>query len=150
LGEQHDDITVKALYLGNLCARGDEEKIQDFINETDPQELQEILNCSPDQQWNGTCLHVLLNWITGDKAISLFGLLVRHGATFRRDGYNSFPWQRLGSVWITPVQYTQIGERNQEEFEETSANIRRIYNFEDNNDEDDSDQDDNNRGELIV
>ena len=129
-GEPYDDLTVKTLYLGNLCARGDEEKINAFIHETDIEELREVLNHGPDEQWNCTCLHMLLNWNKGDKAVTLFRLLVEHGAEYERDGYGYFPWQQLGTVWITPVEYVQLGDRNQDEFEQTCATLREMYSLE--------------------
>ena len=129
--EYVDDLTTKALYLGNLCARGDINQIKTFIRETDPEELREILNCAPDQQWNSTCLHMLMNWNTGNKALEMFELLVEHGAEYKRDGYGSFPWQHLGSLWITPVEYVQLSERNEDEFEETRSTLREMYNLDD-------------------
>ena len=48
--EKVDDLTVKALYLGNLCARGDLAGVKRFLRETEekePEELDNILNHCP-------------------------------------------------------------------------------------------------------
>ena len=138
-----DDFTARTLYLGHLCAGGNIERIQAFVRETEPQDLREILNCAPDQQWNGTCLHMLLGWNTGATALEMFELLVEHGAEYVRDGYGFYPWQKLGYVWITPIDYIEIGERDQDEFEETIENLRFMYHLDDYEGEDqDQDYDD--------
>ena len=126
-----DELTVKTVYFGNLCARGDIKQIKTFIRETEPQELREVLNCAPEKQWYGTCLHMVMYWNTGVKALELFELLVEHGAEYKRDGYSSFPWGQLGSIWITPVETIQLGDRNEDEFEETRSTIRELYNLDD-------------------
>lgn len=140
-GEHVDDLTAKALCLGNLCARGDMEQLKAFIRETGSQELREILNCAPDQQWNSTCLHMVMNWNTGAKALEMFELLVEHGAEYKRDGYGCFPWQKLAYVWITPVEFIPLGDRDEGEFEETRANLVEMY-YLDHYEEDQEDQDD--------
>ena len=128
-GEHIDDLTANALCLGNLCARGDIEQLKAFIRETEPQELREILNCAPDQQWNSTCLHMVMNWNTGTEALEMFELLVEHGAEYKRDGYDCFPWQKLASLWITPVEFIPLGDRDEGEFEETRANLVEMYDL---------------------
>ena len=57
-----DDTTIMALYLGNLCARGDLEKVEMFIQEHEsyPQHLHAILNCAPED--HGNCLHMVMYW----------------------------------------------------------------------------------------
>ena len=130
-GERVDELTAKTVYLGNLCARGDIFKIKTFIRETEPQELREVLNCAPEQQWYGTCLHMVMYWNTGVRALEMFELLVEHGAEYKRDAYGSFPWGQLGSIWITPVESIELGDRNEDEFEETRSTIRELYNLDD-------------------
>lgn len=129
--EPVDDLTVNALYLGYLCAGGNIERIKAFVRETEPRDLREILNCAPDLQWNGTCLHMLLGWNTGAEAHEIFDFLVQHGAEYVRDGYGFYPWQKLGFVWITPIDYIEIGERDQDEFEETIETLRFMYHLDD-------------------
>ena len=130
-GEHIDDLTANALYLGNLCARGDMNQIKSFIRGTEIEEMREILNCAPEQQWYGTCLHMVMYWNTGAKALEMFELLVEHGAEYKRDSYGSFPWGQLGSIWITPVDNISLGPRNEDEFEETRATLREMYNLDD-------------------
>ena len=124
-----DDITIKALYLGNLCSRGDLEKIKGFIRETDPGQLLEILNCAPYEQWHGTCLHMLLKWNTGDKAIALFKLLVEHGAEYIRNHYDKYPWQIDSTEWTLSFAHINLGNRNCEEFRHTYETLIQMYSL---------------------
>jgi len=135
-GEPDDDFSIKTIYVGNLCARGDINQIKTFIRKTDPEELREILNCAPEQQWNGTCLNMLLNWNTGVKALEIFELLIEHGAEYSRDGYGFYPWQKLGSLWITPIEHVQLGDRDQDEFEETIVTLHQMYDLEEYEEDD--------------
>lgn len=141
IDEPVDDLTARALYLGYLCAGGNIERIKAFIRETEPEDLREILNCAPDLQWNGTSLHMLLSWNTGAEAHEIFDLLVQHGAEYVRDGYGFYPWQKLGSVWITPIEYVEIGERNEEEFQQTIETLRFMYHLDEYEGDQDQEQD---------
>ena len=94
-----DDLAVKPLYLGHLCARGDIVEVRNFLQEIDPDDLEQILNAAPHEQWYGTCLHMVTYWNTGDKAIELFKLLVLHGAKPVEDYYGYFPWDMLRSLY---------------------------------------------------
>ena len=80
-----DDLEIKTLYLGNLCA-GDLDAIKELRRTTDPEEFMILLNEAPHDQWNGTALHMALYWNTGDQAKNLFHFLVEHGAEYTRDG----------------------------------------------------------------
>lgn len=76
---------------------------------------------------NRTCLHILLTWNTGDKAISLFQLLVENGGKYIRDNKGFFPWHKISSTWITPIEFIKLGERNHLEFEETLTILPTMY-----------------------
>ena len=123
-----NELSVKTHYLGNLCARGDINKVRAFLDETSPQELKKILNARPYDQWEGSCLHMVGYWNTGDKAIELFDLLYMYGAQFHQDGYDNFPWQSSADLWITPIVGADLGKRNTQEFKDTVLRLYRMYN----------------------
>jgi len=128
-----DNITINALYLGNLCAQGDAEKIDVFIREHETKELRKILNCAPYEQWHGTCLHMLLKWNTGDKAIALFKLLVAHGAEYIRNHYNKYPWQIDSKEWTFSFAHINLGDRNCDEFRHTYETLIAMYSLDNSN-----------------
>jgi hypothetical protein len=134
---EKSELTVTTLYFGNLCAMGDEEKIKSFIQETEPDRLRHILNHCPEEQWYGNCLHMLLFWNTGDKAISLFKLLVDHGAIeYTRNYYNVYPWQINAPSWIVPFGNVVLGNRDIDEFRDTYEAIERLFPLEQYTDSD--------------
>jgi hypothetical protein len=128
-----DDTTIMALYLGNLCARGDLEKIKGFIQEHEsyPQHLHAILNCAPYEQWYGNCLHMVMFWNTGDNAMSLFTLLASHGAEYVRNDYEVFPCQIHAPMYIAPINGQLLGIRNIAEFQDTYQTLILQYGLDD-------------------
>ena len=114
-----------------LVLIGDEEKIKLFIRETKAHELGDVLNCCPYEQWYGNCLHMLLFWNTGDKAITLFKLLDDHGARYIRNYYGLYPWQINASSWFVPFGNVNLGVRDKDEFRDTYAALVRMYSFDD-------------------
>ena len=125
--ESTDELSVKAHYLGYLCARGDIVKIKRFILQNRAGELEEIVNHRPEKQWKGTCLHMVTYWNTGDKALEMFKLLVTHGAIFYEDGYGKFPWEITGVRWLAPITMSYLGERDMNEFTSTITDLCRMY-----------------------
>ena len=107
-----DELTVKTAFLGYLCSRGDLEGIKSFIRETDSGELRTVLNNRLDIFLSGTCLHQVLEWNTGNRAIEIFSLLVEHGAEFHRDRGGYYPWVvMLHARWFHPlVRSILLGE----------------------------------------
>ena len=128
-----DDTTIMALYLGNLCARGDLEKVEMFIQEHEsyPQHLHAILNCTPYDQWYGNCLHMVMFWNTGDNAMSLFTLLASHGAEYIRNYYEVFPCQIHAPVYIAPINGVDLGARTVAEFQDTYQTLILEYGLDD-------------------
>ena len=128
-----DDTTIMALYLGNLCARGDLEKVEMFIQEHEsyPQHLHAILNCAPYEQWYGNCLHMVMFWNTGDNAMSLFTLLASHGAEYIRNYYEVFPCQTHAPVYIAPINGVDLGYRDVAEFRDTYQTVIQEYDLDD-------------------
>ena len=124
---EEDNTTIEALYLGNLCARGDLEKVEMFIEQHEiyPQHFHATLNCTPYDQWNGNCLHMVMKWNTGDNAIALFTLLYTHGAEYIRNYYGVFPCQIHAPVYIAPINGVVLGDRNVAEFRGTYQTVIR-------------------------
>ena len=114
-GHEVDDLTVDALYLGNLCARGNFKKLKEFLNHR------------PIQQWNGNCLHMVASWNTGGKAFGMFDLLIEHGANIYKNYYDNLPWGKTGSLFITPITQSTLGKKNPDEFSSTKDELCRCY-----------------------
>ena len=128
-----DDTTIMALYLGNLCARGDFKKVEMFIQEHEsyPQHLHAILNCAPYDQWHGNCLHMVMYWNTGDNAMSLFTLLASHGAEYIRNYYEVFPCQIHAPMYVAPINGVDLGCRFIVEFQDTYQTLILQYGLDD-------------------
>jgi hypothetical protein len=125
-----DEISVKSRYLGNLCALGDIDKITTFLQETDPQERETILNHRPVEQCGGTCLHMLLYWNTGRTVDTLFALLIKNGAGYYQDAFDQFPWQMKGTRWVSPIEGVFLGERDTREFSSLYAILISLFALE--------------------
>ncbi len=111
----------------HLCSKGDIYSVKDFIQSTDPTELRAILNKKLYENWDGTVLHTVLYWNTGNKAVDMFELLVEHGADPVRDYYGLFPWENKAPLWILPFNCVDQYGRDVDEFEETYQYLREIY-----------------------
>jgi hypothetical protein len=125
-GMDSGQLAEKTMWLVYLCSKGDIYSVKDFIQSTEPTELRAILNKKLYENWDGTVLHAVLYWNTGNNAVDLFELLVEHGADPVQDYYGFFPWENIAPLWICPFG-GQIGERNVDEFEETYQYLREIY-----------------------
>ena len=125
------ELTIKTFYLANQCARGDYEKVEAFVRETEPEELKTILNNRARQ--DKTCLHTVLYWNTGAEALRLFQLLVQHGAKFVEDSYGHLPWRVGGYVWVSIITGNMVESehfgiiRNENDFTETHQLISAQY-----------------------
>ena len=123
-----EELCLKVLYLGNLCARGDIDAIRRLLRETSPEEVEEIVNGTPYEQNHGNCLHMVLYWNTGSKAIELVELLLQYKASFLPNYHGDFPWENKGVVWISTItvdrQKPFLGRRNEAEFEPTLNYVR--------------------------
>jgi hypothetical protein len=126
-GMDSGQLAEKTMWLVYLCSKGDIYSVKDFIQSTDTDELRTILNNKLFENWDGTVLHTVLYWNTGNKAVDLFELLVEHGADPVRDYYGLFPWENNAPLWILPLGSGQIGDRDMGEFEETYQYLRNIY-----------------------
>jgi hypothetical protein len=120
-------LAEKTMWLMHLCSKGDIYSVKDFIQSTDPTELRQILNKKLYENWDGTALHTVLYWNTGNKAVDLFELLVEHGADPVRDYYGLFPWENKAPLWILPFNNVEQYGRDVDEFEETYQYLREIY-----------------------
>ena len=127
--DEVDELTAQALYLGNLCALGDTKKVTEFLQDTDPEELDNILNHRPIQQWYGTCLHMVCNWNTGEKAFEMFDILVEFGAKLYKNDYGNLPWEKKGGLFIAPITDYTLGKRNPDEFSFTTKKLRRWFGY---------------------
>ena len=128
--EKVDDLTVRALYLGNLCALGDLAGVKRFLRETEdkePEVLDNILNHRPIEQWNGNCLHMVCNWNTGEKALEMFDILFEHGAKIYENYYDQLPWEKTGGLFIAPITQSTLGKRNPAEFSSTKDRLCGLY-----------------------
>jgi hypothetical protein len=126
-GGESGVLAEKTMWLMHLCSKGDIYSVKDFIQSTDPTELRAILNKKLYENWDGTVLHTVLYWNTGNKAVDLFQLLVEHGADPVRDYYGVFPWENLSPLWILPFNSIDQYGRDVDEFEETYQYLREIY-----------------------
>jgi hypothetical protein len=96
---RYSDKDVKLFYLGYLCCQGDYASIVVFLQTLDDDEKRILLNEKPYDFYEGTVLHVLLYWNSGNSAINIFDLLVEHGAEFVQDYYGHLPWEQGGAYW---------------------------------------------------
>ena len=128
-GAHKDYIEEKTMYLNYLCARGDIQKVKEFIKEleSDRKELKTILNMKQYEFWYGTILHTVLYWNTNKTAIELYTLLVELGARNIKDYYEVFPWELDISNWIDLITGNLIGIRDLSEFKETYESIYNLY-----------------------
>ena len=111
------------LELAQLIALGSERRIKAFIKKTRPDDLKRILNDYLPQFGYIDCLHMLLYWHTGEKAISLFGLFVEHGAEYHVNENGDYPW-------FTPIEGDMLeGTRNYEDFRDTYQRLISIYSL---------------------
>ena len=124
-----DELSVKAQYLGYLCAKGDIDKIKRFVLQNRAGELEDIVNHRPKSQQSRTCLHMVMYWNTGAKALEMFNLLVTHGAIFYKDDNNKFPWEIVELSWVTPISLSYLGQRDVEEFQTTMTDLCKKYNI---------------------
>ena len=120
-------VLIKTLYLGNLCAQGNVEGVKGFLRETEPEELEEILNNRPYEQRFGNCLHMVGYWNTGKTAFELFKLLIDHGAEINQNYYEELPWEQKGGLWHCPITEKSLGRRSTNEFTSTMRRLRQLY-----------------------
>jgi hypothetical protein len=126
-GKDSGVVAEKAMWLVYLCAKGDMNRVKDFIQTADSSELRDILNKKLWDNYDGTVLNAILYWNSGNKALDLFELMVEHGADPVRDYYGNFPWENVAPLWVLPFGGGRIGERDMNEFEETYQYLREIY-----------------------
>ena len=113
----YNDFQVETLYLANLCARGDYQKVEDFLFTMSPRLFADMINSPIDLENGKTCLHVLLYWNAHiETNNSLFELLLTCDGEFREDSSGYLPWQQTGTVWKCPIDQTVLGERCPEQF----------------------------------
>jgi len=126
-GGESGVLAEKTMWLVYLCAKGDIYSVKDFIQSTELTELRAILNKKLYENWDGTVLHTVLYWNTGNKAVDLFQLLIEHGADPVRDYYGVFPWENKAPLWILPFNSIDRYGRDVDEFEETYQYLCEIY-----------------------
>ena len=126
-GYDSGQLAEKTMWLVYLCAKGDINRVVEFIESTNHDELRGILNKKLSDNYDGTVLNTVLYWNTGNKALDLFELLVEHGADPVRDYYGNFPWENTAPLWVVPFGVSQIGYRNMDVFEETYQYLCDIY-----------------------
>jgi hypothetical protein len=118
------------LELAQLIALGSERRIKAFIKKTRPDDLKRILNDYLPQFGYIDCLHMLLYWHTGEKAISLFGLFVEHGAEYHVNENGVYPWRNGECRWFTPIEGDMLeGARNYEDFRYTYQRLISMYSL---------------------
>jgi hypothetical protein len=102
---------AKLVYLNYLCCMGLYEEITQFIRETDPLVLRQMLNERFNLLNEGTILHVVLNWNFGESACTIFELLTEHGAEYHRDNNGNYPWQQpINHSYLSPFTGVSVGE----------------------------------------
>jgi hypothetical protein len=126
-GGESGVLAEKTMWLVYLCSKGDIYSVKDFIQSTELTELRAILNKKLYENWDGTVLHTVLYWNTGNKAVDMFELLVEHGADPVRDYYGLFPWENKAPLWILPFNSVEQYGRDVDEFEETYQYLCEIY-----------------------
>jgi hypothetical protein len=119
LGEQHDDLHTNVVYLGYMCSRGVINDVSEFLEThhevINGDSIHDILNFKSPLFYYGTVLHEALYWNKDQIGLDLFDMLVSHGAQFKRNHYNEFPWQQYGLNW-SALHGDVIGVRNPDEF----------------------------------
>ncbi len=153
---QIDDISVKIVYLGYLCARGMLDEATTFIG-TLGEDTWQILNTPHNIFYGGTVFHVALVWNSGDLGRLFFELMWSNGAEYYENSYGEFPWEQLGdnARWVNPIGYNIIGERNPNEFVELYDNLYELYNLEEFEEkyflqQDDSTEDESTGDEMEI
>lgn len=114
LGEQHDDLHTNVVYLGHMCSRGVINDVSTFL-ENNADSIHAILNFKSPVYYYGTVLHEALYWNNDHIGSQLFDMLVSHGATFKKNHYDEFPWEQYGINW-TALHGSVIGVRNPSDF----------------------------------
>jgi hypothetical protein len=123
----YSDKNVKLFYLGYLCCQGDYASIAVFLQTLDDDEKRIILNETPYDFYEGTVLHVLLYWNSGNSAINIFDMLVEHGAEFVRDYYGNLPWEQGCAYWKCELRARETSNYIRERYE---GDVRVAQNLE--------------------
>jgi len=125
-----EELSHQTMYLARLCAQGDIPAVKKFITRCTPIQLTEILNHPHYLMYDGTVLHEVLHWNTGNTAIDLFQLLCEHGAEPIKNYYGYFPWEDYSVKWIDTLSCRYLsGDRFSAEFEDTYQYIRDAYAY---------------------
>ena len=123
-------IEAKVLYFAQLIARGEYTEIENFIHQIkNPGELETIFNQS-HAGLNGTILHTVLIWNTGESALKIVSLLMIHGAVICKDSRGNFPGEVPIRTWYDLVSGNFIyGGRDPDavEFTQTLHEFRCKY-----------------------
>lgn len=124
--EPSDDYSTNHFYLGHLCSRGDIAEAERFL-----QSLEyglEIVN-KPYKNYNdGTILHIILYWNSGEVGRQLFELLNSYGAEYYENEKGVLPWEQEKMLeWKDPISNVVFGIRNESEFDSLYIYIRNTY-----------------------
>ena len=128
--QEHNSTIAWAVYLGFLCAKGQINDIETFLQNMD-EDLDFILNARSNIMYGGTVLHMALYWNSGNRGVELFQLLLNNGAIICQDNDGNYPWQQNRTRWVTGLNLddSESTIRSVDEFTETYQFIGEMYNM---------------------
>jgi hypothetical protein len=100
------------LYLGHLICRAQFAQVLAFLDNLIVEELEKYLNAQLYEFWDGTLLHILLQWNKGRDTFEMYKSLRLRGANPCKDNYGNFPWEDQSTLLIAPTDHTTYGERD--------------------------------------
>jgi len=117
------------LYLGHLICRAQFEQVLAFLDNLTAEESEKYLNAPLYEFWDGTLLHILLQWNNGRDAFEVYKSLRLRGAKPCKDNYGNFPWEDQSTILIAPTERFSYGERNITAWERIYAMVIRYENI---------------------
>jgi hypothetical protein len=124
-------LDVHVVYLSYLVAKGLINDVIAFIHLLG-EDATEVINSTHELLYDGTVLHIALYYNTDYVGKALFSILRLHGAVYKLNYYEQYPWEQLGEcLWIHPLTGKELGTRNEEEFVNVYNEIVAEYHLSD-------------------
>jgi len=110
------DFTSRHLWLGYLCCLGEFDVVLAFLSICKESHRDRYINERSNEFWNGTLLHMILYWNTGEHTITMYKKLRELGAVPIENMYDNYPWENSTQIWCAPTLRTSCGHRDHNEF----------------------------------
>lgn len=118
------DEAILARYFGYLLAVAKIREIDAFLTNY-KYDKDYLLNTKNVIFEDGTALHLALYWHNGAHGLTLFNLLIKHGARIYKTECG-LPWEQTNKRWIQPVDALLLGVRNPDDFTEMYEEIKSV------------------------